>query len=307
MSAKINKLSGKQWQLIAALKNRYLEIGLNCDPLDRSMVRTIIAEFYKRLKINPPLVFFVDSPLNCVLAYALLKNMLRGQLSDQLHGQLYNYFAGQHWCYWQTFYEAGKIAGADYKPEYFSNLLAWISEAESCHWWFPYRGFVIASERHARVSFDDHNRLHNENDLAVRYPDGWGVAAIHGVRVPQHYVETPAEKIDPVELLKEPNAQVRMAIIGKVGFYRLIRHLKTEEISRSPTGNKLITIDLGGQTIRALHLTWEERDGLHETVLPVPSRRDQFGADCPNNIDDFEQVRRWTLGWDMNVNIMAES
>jgi len=92
-----------------------------------------------------------------------------------------------------------------------------------------------------------------------------------------------------------------------VGFSRLIRHLKTRVISNGPGKNRLIDIDLGEQTIRALDLHWEERDGVQQTFLPVPRDREQFGADYPDNIDSFEQVRRWTLGWDMSVNVVKET
>src|SRR5439155_4357508 len=58
---------------------------------------------------------------------------------------------------------------------------------------------------------------------------------------------------------------------------------------------------------RGIHCKWEEKDGLHETVIPVWWRREQFGAECPDNIGDCEQVRRWTLGWGKDVQIVRES
>ena len=57
---------------------------------------------------------------------------------------------------------------------------------------------------------------------------------------------------------------------------------------------------------RGIHCKWEEKDGLHETVIPVWWRREQFGAECPDNIGDCEQVRRWTLGWGKDVQIVRE-
>jgi len=38
-----------------------------------------------------------------------------------------------------------------------------------------------------------------------------------------------------------------------------------------------------------------------------PRTRRQFGQDCPDNINDCEQVRRWTLGWPKDVEILAET
>ena len=74
-------------------------------------------------------------------------------------------------------------------------------------------------------------------------------------------------------------------------------------------GNSLIEFKLGRQygLLRVLHLTWRDKTGSKETVIPVPRTKRQFGRDCPENIDDYEQVRRWTLGWPKDVEILAES
>jgi hypothetical protein len=31
------------------------------------------------------------------------------------------------------------------------------------------------------------------------------------------------------------------------------------------------------------------------------------GVECPDNINDCEQVKRWTLGWTMDVDLLAET
>ena len=46
-----------------------------------------------------------------------------------------------------------------------------------------------------------------------------------------------------------------------------------------------------------LSLPWQDKTGEKETMLPVPRLARQFGEDCPDNVNDCEQVRRWTLGW----------
>ncbi len=63
----------------------------------------------------------------------------------------------------------------------------------------------------------------------------------------------------------------------------------------------------GGSWLRVLHLAWQDKTGLKETILPVPRTKRQFGRDCPDNINDCEQVRRWTLGWPKDVEILAET
>ena len=128
-----------------------------------------------------------------------------------------------------------------------------------------------------------------------------------------------------------------MAVISKVGFTRLLGTVKQKSryieetcprcgehlsitmpkraqgkkgdsaneavvLSKS-NGNSLIELKLGrrprrgGSLLRLLHLTWQDKTGSKETLIPVPRTKRQFGHDCPDNIDDCEQMRRWTLGW----------
>jgi hypothetical protein len=37
------------------------------------------------------------------------------------------------------------------------------------------------------------------------------------------------------------------------------------------------------------------------------TRAKQFGDDCPENVNNCEQVRRWTLGWPKEAMSMAKS
>ena len=80
-------------------------------------------------------------------------------------------------------------------------------------------------------------------------------------------------------------------------------------------GNSLIELRIrkhhptrnGGSWLRVLHLTWQDKTGPKETIIPVPRTMRQFGRDCPDNINDCEQVRRWTLGWPKDVEILTET
>lgn len=40
-----------------------------------------------------------------------------------------------------------------------------------------------------------------------------------------------------------------------------------------------------------------DKTGSKETIIPVPHRKSYFGTDIPEDSDDCQQVRRWTLGW----------
>ncbi len=169
---------------------------------------------------------------------------------------------------------------------------------------------VAFFERPSAIRLDDRRRLHCLDGPAIQYRDGTGAYIIHGVPVPQKYVETPAEQINLEELLQEENIEVRTAVFSKVGFMQLLNKVPHQVVSRA-NGNALIEFKMGWQQLRALHLKWEDKTGSKETVIPVPRTRREFGQDFLNGrarvINDCEQVRRWTLGWAKDVEILAET
>ena len=61
--------------------------------------------------------------------------------------------------------------------------------------------------------------------------------------VERDLVETPAEKIDPIILLKEKNAEVRREIVRKIGIERVVTKLGAEVIDKE-YGYELLLLDL---------------------------------------------------------------
>jgi hypothetical protein len=52
------------------------------------------------------------------------------------------------------------------------------------------------------------------------YPDGWGVHAWHGVRVPAWVIETPPEDITAKQIADERNVEVRRVLVERIGTER---------------------------------------------------------------------------------------
>ena len=71
--------------------------------------------------------------------------------------------------------------------------------------------------------------------------------------------------------------------------------------------DELIEFDIGGNRMRGLHLFWLEKTGEEkETMIPVWRTKEQFGGDCPENINDCEQIRRWVMRLPQNAEIVEE-
>ena len=80
------------------------------------------------------------------------------------------------------------------------------------HWWFPFEGVVLVSERHVGLHLDDQGQLHHPSEMACAYGDGWGVYSWHGVLIPELYYK---EGVPAKGILAEPNIEVRRALIER--------------------------------------------------------------------------------------------
>jgi hypothetical protein len=103
-------------------------------------------------------------------------------------------------------------------------------EAQSAGWYLPHEHVCWVSERPKFLHLNNRNRLHCNNGPAMEYPDGWSIYALNGVVMKSVYVMTPAERLDPVDILKESNVDIRRELLRKLGIPRMISYGK--EIDR---------------------------------------------------------------------------
>lgn len=93
--------------------------------------------------------------------------------------------------------------------------------------WQPYREFAVISERPVSISLDDEGRLHNDDNAAILYPDGWGVYAVGGVIVDEQIVMRP-ETQTIKQITDEENEEVKRVRIEKFGWNRFIAETDAE-------------------------------------------------------------------------------
>lgn len=334
MSAiKIEKLTPDQDSQIKIWFDKWHATGICTDPADRPRAEEAIVKMYELIGKSKPRFVWVDSPITANLMCHILQKASRKQdktsleasleasLRDSLRDSLeasgdskvevhYTSFWGQQDSYWIAFYKFCRdVVGVKYEKKDSEVLDLWADIAESAMWFWPYENICIVSERPSSVKMDVRRRIHSLDSAAVTFRDGWSVYAIHGVRVPEKYVLTPAYKIDPKEVLKESNAEVRTAVIKKCGFDHFRKHLDSKLISAS-NGNELLEFDLGASMkVRGLLLRWIDKHDSKETILPVPRTLEQFKktGDVPDDINDCEQVRRWTLHLTKDEELVNES
>ena len=343
--SRIDTLTLDQQAFLRRWHSDWLQVGFETKPADRTKAESVISTMYDLLGKPHPRFIWVDSPATASLAIYVLKySNQRASLGDSLRASLGaslgaslraslwaslgdslgdSLYWGQHESAWIAYYLFCAEIGTQFEKQSQQTLTLWSDLAKSTGWWIPYTHIVVCCERQREIHIEPTRqliggmptyRLHAENGPTLKFADGWAVYALHGVRVPKQYVLSPADSLDPAEILKEPNAQVRMAVISKIGFARMLGKLPHKVISSSRNtrgvnrDDALIEFALGNNLItRGLHVWWKEKSGEEkETVIPVWRTKEQFGADCPDNIDDCEQVRRWAMRLPGNVEIVTE-
>lgn len=319
-------------------RDRWERIALSTDPANRSEIESNVGEFYRdTLKRDPPKYIWVVSHreakgarkgidydwdtgkiIDNILNHASEKvrthtaARLLGLAIAELRHPLYSDRRSLFWDW--SHYGANRhlrsFAFLDFfvtKLGLFKALKPWLTVLAGCSGFWFHKETIVLLDSPEILRADDPYRLHCEGGPALRYRDGLEYYFLHGVRVPRKYVFAEANEISLTEVLQERNSEVRLALITKVGFSKLLGTVRHWTISEA-NGNSLLEFRIKGvQFLRALHVKWQDKTGQKETVLPVPSRKSEFGPDCPEDIDDCEQVRRWTLGWPREALAVAET
>jgi hypothetical protein len=131
---------------------------------------------------------------------------------------------------------------------------------------------VIITPRPAALHRDEQGRLHNTEGAAILYPDGWGVYAVHGVRVPSDIIESHAsitvERIDT-----EANAEIRRVMIDLYGQSRYLLDSGAKEVGRDDFGvlyRKEIPGDEALVMVKVVNSTPEADGTFKDYFLRVP-------------------------------------
>ena len=217
---------------------------------------------------------------------AQVGDQVRAQVRDQVMAQVMAQVSkcgyGIHDAGWLSFY--------DYWSEYLDLLIIQplLSLSGNVGWWWPFHNAVVLTERPCFICRDEQNRLHHENRMAIEYPDGFGVYAWHGVRVPRNVILHP-EEITPESALKEQNQEIRRIMLERYGWDRLLVDLKATVEHEDETGRLVSTNRLGEYL--------DGSDSVSKFVLVVDASTDRrYALQVPPNIERARQGVAWTFG-----------
>lgn len=190
------------------------------------------------------------------------------------------------------------IAGRPVDPR----LGALSSVVTETGWLIPLPGAVIVGARPAVLHRDARGDLHNPAGLALAYPDGWGLYAWHGRRVPGWVIVAPSTEA----ITAEENVEVRRCAIESLGWDRFIAEAG------------LVPVTAGhGKRLAAAHVPDPGNPGQHLVLYDVPERlwgdrirllmctngtperdgtRRRYGLKVPAHISDPVEAAAWTAG-----------
>jgi hypothetical protein len=144
---------------------------------------------------------------------------------------------GQHDAGWLAFYkffhdECGLVV----QTEKLQGL--WML-AKSAGWAIPHQNICWVSERHHILERDERGRLHSLTGPACAYPDGWGIYAVHGVRVPADIIED-RSSITVARIEAETNAEVRRVMIDLYGPKRYLEDSGAVVVQELPADHHIV-------------------------------------------------------------------
>ena len=228
--------------------------------------------------------------------YGQLSDQLYDQLRDQLYDQLYGqklsfmntWFWGQQDAFWIAFYDFGREIGVEYGTKTLNGLNIWKAITNDCHWFYPFLDLCIITDKPTGLHRDDPSRLHNENGLAIGYSDGWGIYAIHGVRVPDWVVLHP-DQITVEKINGESNSEIRRIMVQRYGFDRYIKDVGATPLHTDETGTlyRLGVNDENNDPITVVHV-------VNSTPEPDGTYKDYFLM-VPPNMNRAKQAVAWTF------------
>jgi len=190
---------------------------------------------------------------------------------------------GQHDSGWLAYYDFVSQIGV----EGTAPLHGLIELAKNSSWWWPFENVCILTEKPEGLSRDNRSRLHSETGMAMKFRDGWGIYAWHGVLVPAYVVLLPEPlTFDLIE--SEPNAEIRRVLIERYGLDNYLREGRVIKIHQDHCGI-LYRMNLASDepilVVRVQNSTPEPDGSIKEYFLRVPP-----------NMMRARQAVAWTFG-----------
>ena len=248
----IKQLTKEQQDRFGEFRDKWLKIGLCSDPANRKEAERGIYLAYDAAEKKHPKIVWCSSPLAQGMVRSVIMRDSVGDsvgasvgasVGDSVRASVENSVYGSHEAHWLGFYDYFYEV-CQLKKETEGLLGLWII-SKNAGWFLPHENFCWISERHNICRLNPAGVIHCASGPAIQYPDSWSIYGLNGVRMEEWMVMTPAEKIDPKEILKVENVEQRRELLRKVGIERFVQKVGARSIEDSETYS-LLRVDFPG-------------------------------------------------------------
>jgi hypothetical protein len=155
---------------------------------------------------------------------------------------------------------------------------------ENAGWYLPHKNICWVSERHTTLKVDDRGRLHCEDGPALEYPDGFGIYAWHGTKIPEEWIKD-KKSLTPEIALKHQNMEQRRAACEILGWAKILKQLNAKSIDRDedPQIGELLEVDIPDI-------------GKEKFIRVLCGTGREFAIPVPPEMKTALQANAWTYG-----------
>ena len=246
-------------RITAEVVREYYQIGTSTERADPQALQEAWNVIYRRAGREPVPVLVVPGPLAAHAAIALWQagqlDLINPQVDTLLdwadpkqNGAISTWFCGAHEAYWVAWYRKKERLGKNQlTPDQQEQLDEYELTVRNGLWAWPYTHGVVVCDRPTVCVMEEFPpgsksyRLHCETGPALAFLDGWKLYMWHGVRVSEQVIEAP-DTLTRDQVLKEDNAEVRRAVIARMGAAKFVELVGAKPVDTDKQGNELYRI-----------------------------------------------------------------
>jgi hypothetical protein len=177
---KIEELTPEQQARIPFYLEKFKNIGLSTRPTDRAKAEAAVKRSYTYLKMQEPEIFWAEDPFSGARMAAQFANGVENPTGKQIAEQAEHASYGSFNAYWVAFYSFV----ARELPVERDELIEIVEDiVEECGVYWTFEDAVILTPKPVKISMVD-DKLHDSEDMAIKYANGAGLYAINGELVP---------------------------------------------------------------------------------------------------------------------------
>lgn len=203
----MKELTPSEIKLAKQISDKY--IGILTEQKPEKYVKNFVNDFWQELGWSKPKkIIICDSPIAC---------RERAKKDHKKIDDFSSYFTIWFTGYLAAFEFSEKIGYAIDKEKFdhYTRLI------NSIPFIFFNEEYVYVSKKLTDVHFNDDNQLHNENGMALKFMDGYGLYLINGVEVDEQIVMAP-ETQTVKQINKEENEEIKRIRIERFGWEKYL-------------------------------------------------------------------------------------